>query len=169
METWLAFAIIYFVWDRRFWRLRGRARFHRFVRAMRFSVAGLAPVRLDDREGERCRRAAVDVGDCSGVADFVCDYGLLFWRSNGVPSECRGDAGHDSGIHGAIRIIFWGTKLTLRLTWAAGGDQSRGVDEPLVGILAVPVDTAGAAALIVASISWSVASALHDWCFRSQR
>ena len=95
---------------------------------------------------------------------FVLDYGLVFWAEQRVPSGLTAVMLATIPAFMALaEIIFLRTqRLTLRLAFAL-----------LVGLAGVavlmsrslnlggtPIDTAGALALIVGSISWSVASAL---------
>jgi drug/metabolite transporter (DMT)-like permease len=95
---------------------------------------------------------------------FVLDYGLLFWAEQRVPSGIAAVMLATIPVFMALSEIFiLGTqKLTLRLAFAMlvglGG----------VGVLVShslslgeqPIDTAGAIALVVASVTWSIASAI---------
>lgn len=98
------------------------------------------------------------------VLIFVFDYGLLFWAERRVPSGVAAVMmATIPAFMTLAEIVFLRTqRLTLRLGLAL-----------LVGMAGVavlvgrtmslgeaPVDTAGACALIVASISWSVAASL---------
>jgi drug/metabolite transporter (DMT)-like permease len=98
------------------------------------------------------------------VLIFVLDYGLVFWAEQRVASGITAVMLATIPLFMVLsEIIFLGTqKLTLRLALAL-----------LIGIAGVavlmshslnlggaPIDTAGAVALIIASLSWSVASAL---------
>jgi drug/metabolite transporter (DMT)-like permease len=98
------------------------------------------------------------------VLIFVLDYGLLFWAERRVPSGITAVMMATIPVFMALaEIVFLRTqRLTLRLGVAL-----------LVGIGGVvilvgrsmsmgeaPIDTAGAFALIVAAISWSVAATL---------
>jgi drug/metabolite transporter (DMT)-like permease len=95
---------------------------------------------------------------------FVFDYGLLFWAERRVPSGIAAVMLATIPVFMALaEILFLRTqRLTLRLGLAL-----------LVGMAGVavlvghtmslgeaPVDTAGACALIVAAVSWSVAASL---------
>jgi drug/metabolite transporter (DMT)-like permease len=168
--TWkilLAFAMIYLVWGSTFLAIRvGVREVPPFLlAAMRFLWAGLflygwAVVRGEPSPSRRQWMSAV----CLALLIFVMDYGLLFWAEQRVPS---GMAAVMLALIPAFmslsEIIFLRTqKLTLRLALAL-----------LIGISGVavlmshslnlggePIDKAGATALIVASVSWSLASIL---------
>jgi drug/metabolite transporter (DMT)-like permease len=101
---------------------------------------------------------------CWDSSFFVCDYGLLFWAEQHVPS---GIAAVMLALIPAFmalsEIIFLGTQ---KLTWRLGSALTVGLGG--VGVLlsrslnlgGTPIDRAGAVALIVASLSWSVSSVL---------
>jgi drug/metabolite transporter (DMT)-like permease len=163
----LAFAIIYFVWGSTFLAIRvGVREVPPFLLAgMRFLVAGIIlygwmRARGTPSPSAREWRAASFLA----VLIFVLDYGLLFWAERRVPSGVAAVMMATIPVFMALaEILFLRTqRLTLRLGLAL-----------LVGIAGVavlvghtislgeaPVDTAGACALIVASISWSVAASL---------
>src|ERR1700688_535395 len=95
---------------------------------------------------------------------FVLDYGLLFWAEQRVPSGLAAVMMATIPVFMALsEIIFLGTqRLTVRLALALligiGGVavlMSRSLN-----LGGAPIDRAGAMALIIASMSWSVASAL---------
>src|SRR6202034_3012855 len=166
-KTVLAFAIIYFVWGSTYLAVRVGVREvpPLILAAMRFSVAGLVLFGWLLARGERApslrewRSASL-----LGVLAFVFDYGLLFWAEQRVPSGFAAVMLATIPVFMALsEIIFLRTqRLTLRLAMAL-----------LIGIGGVavlvshslhlggaPIDPAGAVALIAASISWSLASAL---------
>jgi len=169
-ERWkmlLAFAIIYFVWGSTFLAIRVGVREvpPLLLAAMRFFVAGLFLYVWVAARGERAPTIR-QWGAASLLAFFVfvCDYGLLFWAEQRVPS---GIAAVMLALIPAFmalsEIIFLGTqkltwRLALALTVGLGG----------VGVLmsrslnlgGTPIDRTGALALIVASLSWSVSSVL---------
>src|ERR1700693_2869317 len=131
-KTLLAFGIIYFVWGSTFL-------------AIRVGVREVPPLIL-------------------ATVIFVLDYGLLFWAEQRVPSGIAAVMLATIPVFMALsEIIFLRTQtLTVRLVLALligiGGVavlMSRSLN---VG--GAPIDKIGAAALIFASISWSVASAL---------
>jgi drug/metabolite transporter (DMT)-like permease len=98
------------------------------------------------------------------VLIFVLDYGLLFWAEQRVPSGIAAVMMATIPVFmGLMEIIFLRTQqLTLRLTFAL-----------MVGICGVavlvsrsgafgetPIEGSGAAALLIASVSWSAAAIL---------
>src|ERR1700723_3578090 len=161
----LAFSIIYFVWGSTFLAIRvGVREVPPFLlAAMRFLVAGLVLYGWTMGRGERSPRARPWASvSLLAVLIFVLDYGLLFWAEQGVPSGIAVVMLATIPVFMALsEIVLLATqKLTARLALALligiGG----------VGVLmshalnlgGAPIDTAGAVALIFASISWSVAS-----------
>ncbi len=115
--------------------------------------------------GERQPTARQWLSACTlALLIFVCDYGLLFWAEQRVPSGIAAVMLATIPAWMALSeiAILRTQKLTLRLAAAL-----------LIGIAGVavlmshalnfggpPVETTGAVALIVASITWSIASAL---------
>ena len=106
----------------------------------------------------------MEVGFLLAFLIFVLDYGLLFWAEQRVPSGIAAVMMATIPAFMALsEIIFLRTqKLTVRLALALligiGGVavlMSRSLN-----LGGAPIDTAGAVALIVASMSWSVSSAL---------
>ncbi len=166
-KTLLAFAIIYFVWGSTFLAVRvGVREVPPFLlAAMRFLIAGIVLYGWMLAHGERSpsRRQWTSAFLLATVI-FVLDYGLLFWAEQRVPS---GIAAVMMAIIPAFMalseiVILRTQKLTLRLSVALligiGGVavlMSRSLN-----LGGAPIDTAGAVALIVASISWSVAASL---------
>jgi drug/metabolite transporter (DMT)-like permease len=169
-QTWkvlLAFAIIYFVWGSTFLAIRvGVREVPPFLLAgMRFLIAGLVLYFWMRAKGTpsppfREWRAA----SLLAIFIFVFDYGLLFWAEQRVPSGIAAVMMATIPAFMAISeiVILRTQRLTARLCVAL-----------LIGLAGVavlvsrtlsfgdaPIDTAGACALIVASVSWSVASAL---------
>ncbi len=166
-KTLLAFAIIYFVWGSTFLAIRvGVHEVPPFLfAAMRFLVAGLALYGWMLARGERSpsRRQWMSAL-LLGLLIFVFDYGLLFWAEQRVPSGIAAVMLGTIPVFMALsEIIFLRTeRLTMRLALALligiGGVavlMSRSLN-----LGGAPIDTAGAVALIIASMSWSVASAL---------
>ena len=166
-KTLLAFAIIYFVWGSTFLAIRvGVREVPPFLlAAMRFLVAGLVLYGWTSARGERSpsRRQWASV-TLLAVLIFVLDYGLLFWAERRVPSGIAAVMMAIIPVFMALsEIVFLRTqRLTLRLALAlligTGGVAvlvSRSLD-----FGGVPIDRLGAVALIFASMSWSVASAL---------
>jgi drug/metabolite transporter (DMT)-like permease len=166
-KTLLAFAIIYFVWGSTFLAIRvGVREVPPFLfAAMRFIAAGLAMFGWAAASRERLplRREWVSIFAIATLI-FVFDYGLLFWAEQRVPSGIAAVMMATIPAFMALaEIVFLRTqRFTARLGLAL-----------LVGLLGVgvlmlptlklggaPIDSIGAAALIVGAMSWSVASAL---------
>jgi len=165
--TLLAFAIIYFVWGSTFLAIRvGVREVPPFLlAAMRFVVAGgvlygWLIVRGERSPSGRQWLSAVLLA----VVIFVMDYGLLFWAEQRVPSGLAAVMlATIPSFMTLSEIIFLRTRrLTIRLALAL-----------LIGLAGVavlvshagslggaPVDRAGAVALMIAAVSWSVAAAL---------
>src|SRR5256886_17689838 len=166
-KTLLAFSIIYFVWGSTF--LAIRVGVHEvpplLFAAMRFLVAGLVLYGWMIARGERSPTARQWTSvSLLAVLIFVLDYGSLFWAEQRVPSGIAAVMLATIPVFTAVlEIAFLRTqKLTARLTLAL-----------LVGIAGVivlvsrslnlggePVDRAGALALVIASLSWSIAAIL---------
>ena len=96
---------------------------------------------------------------------FVVDYGLLFWAEQRVPSGIAAVILATIPAFMALSeiIILRTQRLTARLSAGAAGRDCgrRRTDDPSLGKLGgAPIETAGAVALIIGAISWSVASAL---------
>src|SRR5580700_7977499 len=163
-KTLLAFATIYFVWGSTFLAIRvGVREVPPFLlAAIRFLIAGAVLYGWTIARGERSPNgrqwASVAL---LAVLIFVLDYGLLFWAEQRVPSGVA--AVMMATIPAVSEIVFLRTQtLTLRLALALligiGGvlvlaSRSLNLD-------GTPIDRVGAVALIFASMSWSVASAL---------
>src|ERR1700686_5247816 len=166
-KTLLAFAIIYFVWGSTFFAIRvGVREVPPFLlAAMRFLVAGLVLYGWVFAQGERSpawrQWASVSL---LAILIFVLDYGLLFWAEQRVPSGIAAVMMATIPVFMALsEIIFLGTqRLTVRLALALligmGGVAVLMSRSMILG--GAPIDRAGAMALIVASMSWSVSSAL---------
>lgn len=163
----LAFAIIYFVWGSTFLAIRiGVREVPPFLlAAMRFLLAGLAiylwmRARGEDPPTARQWMSAFLLASLI----FVLDYGLLFWAEQRVPSGLAAVMLATIPAFMALSeiIILRTQRLTIRLGLA--------LLIGLVGVAALmnhsfdlggaPIDTAGAIALIIAALGWSVASAL---------
>jgi drug/metabolite transporter (DMT)-like permease len=168
--TWkilLAFAIVYFVWGSTFLAIRvGVREVPPFLlAAMRFLLAGGALYGWMRARGTIAPSAREWLSaSLLAVLIFVLDYGLLFWAERRVPSGIAAVMMATIPLFMALsEILFLRTqKLTARLTLALlvglGGvavlvSHSRSFGD-------VPVNTDGAIALVVAAMSWSVASAL---------
>src|SRR5215471_3833359 len=162
----LAFAIIYFVWGSTFLAIRiGVQEVPPFLLAgMRFVIAGsvlFAWMRAKGAAFPSMREwRSVSL---LAVLFFVLDYGLVFWAEVRVPSGITAVMMATIPVFMALSeiLILRTQRLTMRLALAL-----------LVGIAGVGVlvsralsfgeaaiETTGAIALVVAAISWSVASA----------
>jgi len=132
---------------------------------MRFLVAGLALYIWMIAHGERSPTVRQwTSASLLAILIFVLDYGLLFWAEQRVPSGIAAVMMATIPVFMALsEIIFLGTqRLTVRLALALligiGGVavlMSRSLN-----LGGAPIDRAGAVALIVAAMSWSVSSAL---------
>lgn len=166
-QTVLAFAIIYLVWGSTFLAIRvGVREVPPFLLAsMRFLAAGLALYLWMLARGERSPSARQWTSAfLIAVLIFVFDYGLLFWAEQRVPSGLAAVMMATIPVFMALsEIILLGTqKLTPRLILAlliGIGGVAVLVSRSL-NLGGAPIDTKGAVALIIASISWSISSAL---------
>ena len=166
-KTLLAFAIIYFVWGSTFLAIRVGVREvpPLVLAAMRFSIAGLVLFGWMLARGERSPSAHEwRSASILGTVIFLFDYGLLFWAEQRVPSGIAAVMLATIPVFMALsEIIFLRTqRLTIRLGLAlligiggVGVLMSRALN-----LGGAPIDLLGALALIVASISWSIASVL---------
>src|ERR1700720_3270858 len=164
-KTLLAFAIIYFVWGSTFLAIRVGVREvpPLILAAMRFLVAGVVLYGWMVARGERTPRRHEWRSACLlRLVIFVLDYGLLFWAEQRVPSGIAAVILATIPVFMALaEIIFLRTQtLTVRLVLAlligVGGVavlMSRSLN-----LGGAPIDKLGAAALIFAAISWSIAS-----------
>jgi drug/metabolite transporter (DMT)-like permease len=163
----LAFAIIYFVWGSTFLAIRvGVHEVPPFLlAAIRFFVAGIALygwMRLKGTPGPSRREWAG--ASFLGTLIFVIDYGCVFWAEQHVPSGIAAVVLATIPVFiTLLEIIFLRTqRLTVRLSLAL-----------MVGICGVavlvnhsfsfgevPINRAGAIALLVASFTWSLATIL---------
>jgi drug/metabolite transporter (DMT)-like permease len=163
----LAFAIIYFVWGSTFLAIRvGVREVPPFLLAgMRFSVAGIvlyAWMRVRGTPSPTVREWGA--ASILAMLIFVFDYGLLFWAERRVPSGIAAVMMATIPTFMAIaEIVFLRTQ---RLTWRLGLALLLGMAGvsvlvlPATSLGEAPVDTAGACALLFASLSWSVAASL---------
>ena len=166
-KTLLAFGIIYFVWGSTF--LAIRIGVHEVApllfAAMRFGTAGLALLlwTVAKRERMPVGKQWLTLAVLAAMI-FLCDYGLLFWAEQRVPSGIAAVMLATIPAFMALsEIIFLRTqKLTLRLAIALligiGGVavlMSRSLN-----LGGAPIEHKGAVALLVAAVTWSIASAL---------
>jgi len=166
-KTLLAFGIIYFVWGSTYYAIRvGVREVPPFLlAAMRFVIAGAVLYGWTRARGERgpSRREWASVALVAFLM-FVMDYGLVFWAEQRVASGLTAVMLATIPPFMALGEIFIlrTRRLTLRLVVAlliglggVGVLVSRSLD-----LGGAPIDRKGAAALIVAAMSWSIASAL---------
>jgi len=168
--TWkilLAFGVVYFVWGSTYLAIRiGVHEVPPFLLAgMRFPLAGMVLygwMRINGVASPTGREWGA--ASLLAVLIFVLDYGLLFWAERRVPSGIAAVMLATIPIFMAFSEMFLlGTqRLTVRLAAALvvglGGvavlvNRSLSLGE-------ASVDALGATALVVAAISWSVASAM---------
>src|SRR5271157_1891543 len=163
----LAFAIIYFVWGSTFLAIRVGVREAPpfLLAAMRFFVAGIVLYGWMRARGTpsptvREWRAVTVVA----FLIFVGDYGLVFWAERRVPSGLTAIMMATIAMFMALsEILILGTqKLTARLAFAllVGIGGVAVLVSHTLSFGEVPIDTSGAIALLVAALSWSVASVL---------
>lgn len=166
-KTLLAFAIIYFVWGSTFLAIRvGVREVPPFLlAAMRFLVAGLVLYLWMLAHGERSPSGREWTSAfLVAVLIFVLDYGLLFWAEQRVPSGIAAVMMATIPVFMTLFeiIILRTQRLTIRLALSL-----------LIGIAGVSVlvsnslnvggeaiDRAGAVALLISAISWSIAAAI---------
>jgi drug/metabolite transporter (DMT)-like permease len=165
-KTWLAFAIIYFVWGASFLAIRvGVLEVPPFLLAgTRFLIAGLILFGWVILRGERLpdRRQWGSIS-LLAVMIFVLDYGLLFWAEQRVPSGLAAVMlAMIPAFMALSEIIFLRTqRLTLRLATALliGTGGVAVLTNRSLDLGGEPIDRLGAVALLVAAMSWSIASA----------
>ena len=163
----LAFAIIYFVWGSTFLAIRvGVREVPPFLLAgMRFVVAGLVLYGWMRARGTPSpNRREWTAASLLAVLIFVFDYGLLFWAERRVPSGIAAVMMATIPVFMALaEIVFLRTqRLTARLALAlvVGIAGVAVLVGHAISLGEAPVDTAGACALLVAAVSWSVAASL---------
>ena len=169
-HTWkvlLAFAVIYFVWGSTFLAIRiGVREVPPFLLAgMRFLLAGLILYAWMRASGNRSPALREWGAACLlAVLIFVFDYGLLFWAERRVPSGIAAVLLATIPVFMTISeiLILRTQHLSVRLAIAllAGLGGVAVLVSRSVSFGQAPIDAAGASALIVAAISWSVAAAL---------
>jgi drug/metabolite transporter (DMT)-like permease len=163
----LAFALIYLVWGSSFLAIRlGVREIPPFLLAsMRGLIGGLVLYGWTLSRGERTPTAREWASaSLLGIMIFVFDYGLLFWAEQRVASGVAAVMMSMNAVFMAIFeiLILRTQRLTARLALAlllglAGVSVLAGHALRLGG---VPIDRRGAIALLVASLSWSLASVL---------
>jgi drug/metabolite transporter (DMT)-like permease len=166
-KTFVAFAIIYFVWGSTFLAIRvGVREVPPFLfAAMRFLTAGVVLFGWMRARGERSPtgRQWLSVS-LMALLIFVFDYGLLFWAEQRVPSGIAAVVMATIPVFMALSeiVLLRTQRLTVRLGVALliGLGGVAVLMSHSLGLGDVPIDTTGAVALIFASLSWAVASAL---------
>ena len=166
-KTLLAFAIIYFIWGSTFLAIRiGVREVPPFLlAAIRFTIAGLVlygwMLARGERSPSRRQWRAIIV---LATAIFVMDYGLLFWAEQRVPSGVAAVMVATIPLFMTLAeiLVLKTQRLTLRLTLAllVGAIGVIAMVSRSLNLGGAPVDKAGAVALTVASISWSLAAVL---------
>jgi drug/metabolite transporter (DMT)-like permease len=166
-KIFLAFAIIYFVWGSTFLAIRvGVHEVPPFLlAAIRFLVSGVllyAWMRLKGTPSPSARQWAG--ATLLGALIFLVDYGCLFWAEQRVPSGIAAVVLATIPVFITLLeiILLRSQRLTIRLGLAL-----------LVGLCGVavltihsfsfgevPINRAGALALLVAAFTWSVATIL---------
>ena len=166
-KTLLAFAIIYFVWGSTYLAIRVGVREvpPLLLAAMRFLVAGLVLYGWMVAQGERSPSVRQWASaSLLAILIFVIDYGLVFWAEQQVPSGLAAVMMATIPVFMALsEIIFLRTqRLTVRLALALliGIGGVAVLVSRTLNLGGAPVDRVGAVALIVASMSWSVASVI---------
>ncbi len=163
----LAYAVIYLVWGSTFFAIRVGV--HEFppllMAALRFLVAGVALyawVALRGEPNPRGRQWASIL--LLAFLIFGVDYGLLFWAEQRVPS------GLAAVMMATIPVFMAVAEIVLLRTQRLTAGLALALIIGITGVAALvshslllpgqPIDRAGAVALIVGSLSWSVASVL---------
>jgi drug/metabolite transporter (DMT)-like permease len=163
----LAFAVIYFVWGSTFLAIRvGVGEVPPFLLAgIRFFVSGLvlyAWMRLKGAPSPT--RPEWAAATLLGTLIFLVDYGCLFWAEQRVPSGIAAVVLATIPVFiTLLEIIFLRTqRLTIRLGLAlsAGLCGVAVLTVPSFSFGEVPINRAGALALLVAAFTWSVATIL---------
>jgi len=162
-----AFAVVYLVWGSTFLAIRvGVREVPPFLlAALRFLTAGLALCAWTLVRGEawptgRQWRSAFLLA----ILIFVLDYGLLFWAEQRVPSGIAAVMMATIPAFIALAEIF--LLRTLRLTGRLAIALVAGIGGVAIlmsrslSLGGAPIDRTGATALLVASVSWSLSSAL---------
>jgi drug/metabolite transporter (DMT)-like permease len=163
----LAFATIYLVWGSTFLAIRiGVHEVPPFLlAAMRFLVAGLVLYGWTLVRGERSPHAREWMSAVLlAILIFVCDYGLLFWAEQRVPSGIAAVMLATIPVFMSLAemILLRTQRLTIRLAVALliGIGGVAVLISRSLNLGGAPIDRLGAVALIVAALSWSVSASL---------
>jgi drug/metabolite transporter (DMT)-like permease len=163
----LAFAVIYFVWGSTYLAIRvGVHEVPPFLlAAMRFLVSGLVLYGWMRMKGTPSPSLHQWAGaTLLGALIFLVDYGCLFWAEQKVPSGIAAVVLATIPVFiTLLEIIFLRTqRLTVRLGFALllGLCGVAVLTGQSFSFGEVPINRAGALALLVASFTWSVATIL---------
>src|SRR5450755_1379304 len=166
-KTLLAFAIIYFVWGSTFLAIRVGVREvpPLLLASMRFFIAGAVLfgwMRLKGTPSPSRREWAA--ASLLALCIFVVDYGLLFWAEQRVPSGIAAVMLATIPVFMSLSeiIVLRTQRLTIRLALALliGIAGVSVLVSRSVNVGEAPIDRRGAIALVIAAMSWSIASAL---------
>jgi len=166
-KTLLAFAIIYFVWGSTYLAIRvGVREFPPFLlAALRFLVAGAVlygwVIARGGRSPGRRQWMAISL---LAILFFVLDYGLVFWAERRVPS------GITAVMMATIPVFIALSEITLLRTQRITLRLAIALSAGIAGVAVLmsrslssgglPINRAGAGALLVASISWALGTSL---------
>jgi drug/metabolite transporter (DMT)-like permease len=166
-QTLLAFSIIYLVWGSTFLAIRIGVREipPLLMAALRFLVAGILLYGWMRLRGtpSPTRREWLG-GTLLGALIFLIDYGCLFWAEQRVPSGVT--AVVLATIPVFITLLEISILRTQRLTVRLAGALALGICGVAVlmahsfSLGEAPINPAGAAALLIASFTWSLATIL---------
>jgi len=162
-KTLLAFGIIYFVWGSTF--LAIRIGVHEvpplMLASLRFSISGLALFAWMIFKGERGPNARQWLSaTLLALLIFVVDYGLLFWAEQGLAAVMMATIPTFMAISEIVLLRTQKLTLGLALALLLGLCGVAVLVSRSLNLGGAPIDRAAAVALIVASVSWSVASSL---------
>jgi drug/metabolite transporter (DMT)-like permease len=165
--TLAAFFVIYFVWGSTFLAIRtGVHEMPPFLMAaIRFVVAGLILLVWAKFKGDSAPTPRQWLSTCvTAVLIFVMDYGMLFWAEQRVPSGIAAVMMATIPAFMALAeiLILRKRRMTLRLALALliGLAGVAALVSRSLSLGGQPIDAAGATALLIGGISWSVASIL---------
>jgi drug/metabolite transporter (DMT)-like permease len=166
-KTLLAFAIIYFVWGSTFLAIRIGVREvpPLLLAGMRFFTAGIVLYAWVRATGiaSPSRREWLSVTLLAALI-FLLDYGLVFWAEQRVPSGITAVMLATIPVFTALAeiLILRTQRLTFRLGCAllVGLAGVAVLVSRSVSLGDAPIDRAGAIALVLGAISWSLASVL---------
>jgi len=166
-KTLLAFGVIYFVWGSTFYAIRvGVSEVPPLLlAAMRFLAAGLALTAwtLARRERLPARREWASVLLLAFLM-FAVDYGLLFWAEQRVPSGLAAVMLATIPAFMALSeiVLLRTQRLTprLALALAIGVAGVAVLVSHSLHLGGAPIAAAGAVALLIGAVTWSIASTL---------